>query len=67
MIKTLVLQEAIIEKKEDFRNNANASKMLVNISSDCGIKVTIEIAADYSSEKIKEALTKIFERVYECF
>ena len=59
MIKTLVLQEAIIEKKEDFRNNANASKMLVNISSECGIKVTIEIAADYSSEKIKEALTKI--------
>lgn len=67
MIKTLVLQEAVSEKKEGLGSLGSATKVIRNISSECAVRVTIEIAADYSDDNIKEALVKIFERAAECF
>lgn len=66
MIKEMILTEYISEKKAN-ENRSCGPFPIYDLTSNEAIVVTIEIRNDYRPEKIKEALSKIFEKAMQCW
>jgi len=62
----MTLTERISEKKT-YEERGTGPVPIYNLTADDAVTVKIEIRNDYSPEKIKEALTKIFEKAMKCW
>ena len=66
MFKSVTLTERI-EETRSYNSGKTGPYPVYNITSNEAVIVRIDVAEDYSSEKIKMALSKIFEKAMQCW